>query len=167
MHPAAPLGIIVALAAVAPASAAAKDPFCTALDALIGEAALRAQPVRISVLSEDAMAIECRRETDDAVQGAYCAAAYDSIGPEMLHRYPWNVETCLASEGVKPAVELKSEGTMLRRQTLWGQKPLEKMVHLSARLRGGLELDLRFTSDNPYADHWFGSYDLVIWKPAA
>lgn len=163
-----PISVLaLALSGPAPSGGMHADPFCTALDSLIAEAASRPEPVRIDVSTEQSQdevgGIHCHHDPDDAVQLAYCDAVFNTVGGESLHLYPWFVQGCVGLQGVKPISEQRDEDTHM----LMGGKPMKKLVRVRAALRNGVDLDLRFTSDDAYGGHWFGHYELVLWKPVA
>ncbi len=143
-----------------------KAPFCPALYALVAEAQTRADPVRITVDKQEAFTVFCGWDKMDATQGRFCDAVIQHIGLEFTHQYPWRVKSCIEAQGARPVVELRDEYTGLIEPHAWGRTgPRKKLVHLAARLSQGVNLDLRYKpSDNDYFEHWFGTYELVLWK---
>ena len=162
-----PISVLALAAGAASAGGDKPDPFCAVLETVIAEAASRPEPVRIDVFTErsedEVGGFHCQHDPNDAVQLGYCDAVFQTVGWESLHLYPWRVESCLALDGVRLTTALRDEDThMLRRG-----KPMKQLVRLQARLRSQVDLDLQFTSDDAYGGHWFGHYNLVLWKPSA
>lgn len=77
-------------------------------------------------------------------------------GLEFSHRYPWIVLECLKADGLRPLVETRAEYTGFTRRG--------KLVHLSARLRDGVWLDMRWTRESDDFDGYYGRYEMTIWR---
>ncbi|WP_293901272.1 hypothetical protein [Phenylobacterium sp.] len=157
------LAVGLALAALAPpAFAADPPPLCSAFRDLARTVERTGQTRHVSLrVNQNAEAFtSCSVEPDDLPQRAYCAAALDTAGIEMAHRYPWVLIACLQVEGARFVIDARSGDTGILRNK-------QKVVRLTAKLRRGIELNLRFEPDRrpdakPTDDNYFGAYDLTL-----
>ncbi|MBC6983168.1 hypothetical protein [Caulobacter sp. 17J80-11] len=157
--------LITALAILAPGVAAAQSAeptLCPALDGLRAEAISSGTPQRVTVFAEDSMAFVCRREKNQAALKDFCSAAFDVVGIEFTHGFPWEVADCLEAAKVRPSLELVDQYT--------GLTDRKKITHLTAGWRDGVRIDIRYVpsgdfSSSPQNKDYYGRYDLVVWKP--
>ena len=152
------------LIGVATPAQAADAAFCTALDGLRAEATSKNMPQRIAIIKEEAMTFACGRGADVAVQAAFCDAALDQVGVEFTHAFPWYIEDCLSSAGVRPSMERVDQYTGIR-----GRK---KIVRMWGQWRDGTRIDVQFEPSGDFGDRakfrgYWGTYKLVVWRPAS
>ena len=98
---------------------------------------------------------------DIPVHEDFCKVLVDKVGLSSPQRFPWMVYDCLGVSHGIPTIETTDEYS--------GVSGRKKIVHLTASLKEGFGLDIRFvpTGDfgsTPYYKNYFGTYAVTIWK---
>lgn len=155
------LAVIAVLSFAAPAGAA-EGSLCLALADLRLEAQSSGSPQRISVFKDEPMVFACGRKKEVPAQDAFCSAAFDAVGLEFTHIFPWKVYDCLKIQGANPNVTLVDQYTGIQKR--------KKVTHLWAAWGDGTRVDINFEPTGNFADDaeyrdYFGVYRLVIWRP--
>lgn len=164
---AAAVTLAAVLAATDGAAAAARDPFCLALDEVADKARASGRPVFVYFRRIDEPASLCwLKPTDDALQHGYCQVAIDRAGIEFSHRYPWMVKACLArNKGITTEEAPWAYTGYVRRG---------RTDHLTGVLPNGVRVDVRYVPDtdrdNPddpksRLNGYYGRYVMTLWAP--
>lgn len=155
---------VLAVGALAAPGAARSEtpPLCAAFENLAQSVQRTGQgrQVSYSILANSEVLSTCSLTPDDQLQHAYCAEALRIGGSELGHSYPWNLTNCLRASGVRVRLDARRGDTGILRDR-------RKVMRLSARLRSGVTVDLRFvpastTGGARPADDYFGAYDLTL-----
>jgi hypothetical protein len=154
------LGLVAWFAGGAPALAKDPSALCAPLRALADDAARAATPRNVTFFKLAPMEVACSQREDDPLSQAYCQAAIEVSGVEFSHRYPREILACLRAEGMRPAVAWAREYT--------GFTDGRKLVHVAARRRDGVVIDVRFEPEpdegaSEELRNYYGRYEMTIW----
>ena len=146
------------LAAVLSFIAAREEPaLCQALDMLTAEAKESGESRHITIFKDQPFEPGCVIAGGPSNRG-FCDAFFKEVNSEVTHQYPWLLDSCLRSRAPKVFREEKDEETGLLRR--------KKLIHLSATMRQGVHVDLRFEPSPTDPQHYYGRYHLTVWPEA-
>jgi hypothetical protein len=145
-------------------SADGSGTLCEALDEFAGEA-LRTSDIQESILiKEQPMQIVCTAGENDPAQTDYCHAILTNVSMEFAHDYPWQIRSCVESDGGKVKITTVPEYT--------GLVGWDKIVLLEGTLRIGVKVEMTFTPScktdaqmEPGGGCYWGRYHLTLTPP--
>lgn len=156
------LAAICAAARPALAQDDARTDLCLALSALSDRAAATGKAQRVSVFNSDGFMISACGDTRVSyAHASYCSRVVGALGVEGFQSYPWRIRDCMRRAGAVPHIVTGLGYTGLVERT--------QIVELTAKLRNGLRVELKFkpapSQEGDPLHGYYGEFDLVIWKP--
>jgi hypothetical protein len=144
------LALMTVVVSASAAEAAEPPALCKALHDLADQARQTGQPQRVSIIRGD-RALECRRQTPGAATAAFCSAAFAAEPAAAA----WMAAECVQTLAADPQITTRPEAS--------GYKTRKAITHLTAKLGGGVRLDMAYAASSSAYAPTVG-YDIVVWK---